>query len=254
VALYSATAEEKYLSEAIKAAEWISKNRSLPGGGFKHDEVDHAGPYMGDTIAMGRAFLSLYTATGERKWLAQAEQAAKFITENFRSSDKNKRVLGFASTAISTTNKPLPQRDENIAMVRFTNLLFHYTGNQTYREQAEHAMRYLSIPEIAQKRPPAGVVLADIELNSDPTHITIVGGKNDTQALALLKAALAYPTGYKRIEWWDKKEGKLPNQDVEYPELNTAAAFACASKRCSLPAFKPEEISARVDLLNKQKL
>jgi hypothetical protein len=44
------------------------------------------------------------------------------------------------------------------------------------------------------------------------------------------------------VEWWDRKEGPLPHPDVEYPELDRAAAFVCTENTCSLPIFEPAKI------------
>ena len=68
----SVTGDRVYLDDAQRAARWIVANRSVPGGGFRHDERDVAGPYLEDTLAMSEAFLALYTATGAREWLARA--------------------------------------------------------------------------------------------------------------------------------------------------------------------------------------
>ncbi|KAF0222223.1 MAG: hypothetical protein FD167_5019, partial [bacterium] len=252
VTVYSATGDDKYLQDALKAAKWVMDNRSLPSGGFKHDEKDSAGPYLGDTLAMGNASLKLYMATGDRQWLERAEQAVKFIQESFVSKDNS--ILGFASSLIIPGGfAPKPQRDENVLMVRFANLLHYYTGKEEHKKLAEQGMRYLSIKEVATKRPIGGILLANLEMELDPAHVTVVGAKNDPNALALYKAALNYPSGYKRVEWLDSKEGKLPNPDVEYPVLDKAAAFACANQRCSLPAFTPQEVKTRVEKLNAVK-
>ena len=52
-------------------------------------------------------------------------------------------------------------------------------------------------------------------------------------------AGRAYPASYKRIDWWDTREGPLPNPDVQYPELEQPAAFACTNRICSQPVFDP---------------
>ena len=61
---YAASGDGSALTQAQRAAAWITVHRSLPGGGFRHDDVDTAGPYLGDTLAMGQAFLALYNVTG----------------------------------------------------------------------------------------------------------------------------------------------------------------------------------------------
>lgn len=252
--LYAATADPQYLQEAQKAAAWVLANRSIPGGGFRHDAADPAGPYLGDTLSAGRAFLALYAVTGDRKWLASAEQAADFIGKHFKEPGDKGHPAGFATADITRSSgfKPQPVLEENVMMARFANLLYRYDGKPANRQLAETAMRYLATPQIANQRIylVSGILLADLELATEPAHITVVGRKDDPQAQALFAVAIHYPATYKRVEWWDRREGALPNMDVEFPELKQAAAFACANKRCSLPAFKPEEIAVRVDRLS----
>ncbi|HYL71591.1 MAG TPA: hypothetical protein VEY89_09870, partial [Candidatus Dormibacteraeota bacterium] len=92
----------------------------------------------------------------------------------------------------------------------------------------------------------ADVLLADLELEGAPIHITVVGGKADTSARALHAAALTFPAPYLQVDWWDKSEGPLPNPEVQYPQLKRAAAFACTGSSCSLPVFEPEAITPTV--------
>ncbi len=249
--LYMSSGDDEYLAEAIKAADWIIANRSLADGGFSHDAKDKAGPYLGDSLAMGRAFLNLYTATGDRKWLSDAEKAAKFMDKYFRVTANG--GAGFATADLKTTvPAPQPLLDENVGMVRFANLLYRYTNDAQYDKMAKQAMRYLATPAIATQRHilVAGMLLADLELSTDPAHVTIVGAKSDPEAKALFKTAIEYPSGYKRIEWWDKKEGPMPNPDVQYPDMPKAAAFGCIDGRCSAPVYKPEAVLV---LFNKTK-
>jgi uncharacterized protein YyaL (SSP411 family) len=243
-ALYAATGEQEILDEALATARWIVEKRALPGGGFRHGEAetDPAGPYMGDTVAAGRAFLALYAATGDRVWLAKAEQAAEFVGVRFRQPG----VAGFVTAAAAGPLPSRPQREENILMARFANLLYRYSGKPLHRELAQHAMRYLATPEVATRFESGGVLLADRELASEPLHVTIVGAKDDPQAQRLLLTALADPASYKRVELWDRRDGPLPNSDVEYPTLAKAAAFVCTSNRCSVPATTPEQLAARL--------
>ena len=100
------------------------------------------------------------------------------------------------------------------------------------------------------RRPLRKAFLADLELSRPPLHLTIVGHKNDPAAETLFQAALRYPASYKRLEWWDRVEGQLPNPDVQYPELNRAAAFICTNRACSPPIFNPTDLPTRIDKLS----
>lgn len=243
--LYSATKDSQFINDAKKATNWIIANRSLPGGGFKHDADDDkrgVGPFLNDNLYMARAMLNLYVVTGERAWLKKAQKTTEFIAKNFK--DK----IGFSTVVLSNLPKGIakskPVLSENIDIARFMNLMHHYSGSEEFKDLAEHTMKYLATPDLVLKRfVEPGVLLADMEIVQDPIHMTVVGAKADNKAKDLFVAALSYPaTFYKRIEWWDKKEGPLPNPDVPYPDLGKAAAFACAFKRCSLPAFSPDEL------------
>ncbi len=199
VALSNATNEKRYLDDAIKASEWIIKhrsincgfsqtinwifrdwtspkiifksikwiigNKSLPELGFRHDEKDVAGPYLSDTLNMGQAFLNLYSITKDKKWLVYAEQSARFIKRSFEAP-----IAGFAtaksSCEVCAARKPDVQTDENIVLVRFADKLFKYTHDDSYREIAEHGMKFLATPEIATRTiTEPGILIADWELN-----------------------------------------------------------------------------------------
>ena len=247
-AYYAAGGDAGVLRRAVTAAHWALDRRSLPAGGFRHDETDAAGPYLEDTLAMGRGFLALYQVTGNREWLRHAERAEQFIHANFAGA-----AAGYDTAAANGgVLAPLPQADENIMMARFANLLAHYTGNDSYRTHAELAMRFLVTREVAlRRRSEAGVLIADAELAGSPAHLTIVGAKSDPVAQLLFEKAQGHPEGYKRIEWWDRAEGPMPNPDVQYPELPRAAAYACAQNRCSLPVFTSDDLLALAQRLRK---
>ncbi len=226
------------IASAVRAAKVIERERGLPGGGFRHDAVDRAGPYLDDNLAMARAYLALYAATGERPWLTKSARTAAFIARNFRAPGG-----GFVVARAAGVVKPRPNLDENIQAARYFNLLSHHTGKPTWRQQAEHAMRYLATEEVATfRRTEPGILLADREMSTAPLHITVVGGKGDVSARELFAAARAHPANYRRIEWWDRAEGKLPNADVAYPRLKAAAAFICTNRTCSSPIYSADEI------------
>lgn len=247
--LYAATGDAQYLDDATTAAKWIIKNRELPDGkgGFRHDERDAAGPFLGDTLAMGRAFLALYAATGTREWLGKAEAAADFIEKNFKAAQDAGYATALNPASAASLPPQQPQRDENVSTARFANLLFHYTGKGAYKQMAERAFKFLTAPPIARRFPMASVLLAEQELNQEPPHVTVVGAKSNAKAQALFKAAISASPSYQRVEWYDPAEGALPNQDgIEYPAMPEPSAFVCANGACSAPISKPEDVRGKV--------
>jgi len=146
--LYQVTGDEACLNDALRAARWIVDHRALEGGGFAHGEHDPAGPYLGDTLAMTRAFLSLYAATKDQSWRDRANQALKFIEANLRNP---------AGAGYLAARGEQPERDDNAALARAA----------TAAQQpaiAEQAMRYVVTPQVAREHTAAPALLADSEM------------------------------------------------------------------------------------------
>jgi uncharacterized protein len=242
--LYAVTGDAPTLQQAERSAQWVIAHRGLANGGFSHGDNDTAGPFLGDSLAMGQAFLALYEATGDREWLRQAVAAGRFIAASFSPAGG----AGFVTSKVATDSayKPHPERDENAQLARFANLLSYYTGVKDDRDTAARTMRYLATSEIALQWLSAPILLAEEEYTKPPLHITVVGSKHDPQARLLFAAAADPGTSYMRIEWWDCAEGPLPFPDVQYPSLSRAAAFLCTATTCSSPITDAKILEARV--------
>lgn len=233
--LYWVTGDATELGRALRAANWIVANRALYDGGFRHDATDSAGPYLSDTLAMARGFLALYQATADGKWLGRAEKAMQFIGEKFAAEP------GFVTAG---GESKIRRYGENVAVARLANLLFHFTGRAADRAMAEGAMKWVAAPEISGRRfaDVGGALLADEELNNDPIHLTIIGKKDDPMTRLLWKVALAFPSTYRRVEWFETGKGL----DTPYPALPFAAAFLCTQTTCSTPMKTPEALAQRI--------
>lgn len=184
------------LNMALHAARWVIKHHSFPDGGFRHGKNDDNGPYLADSLAMARAMLQLFKVTQQDKWLIRAINTADFINIYFKRRGggfkSHVERLGFQSVE--------PQIDENIALMRFSNLLAHYSGLKRHREMAKHCLRYLSIDEIATAREDeVGILLANHEYLEHPIQITIFGNKQNDRAKELFHTGLRHPGWFKVI-------------------------------------------------------
>ncbi len=233
--LAAATGEKAYRAEAERAARWVLEHRALPGGGFRHDAPDSAGPYLGDTVAMGRAFLALHQLTQEREWLEHATAAAEFIAANFGRGEQPGYASSGATRAAFPT--PRPQFDENVGVARFAVALAAVTGRGSFRGMAERALRWALAPEVTRDRHfyIGGLLLAEEEARTPPWHATIVGPRDDPLARELFGAALRVPDAHKLVEWWDPARGPAPRGEDIFPTDAGPAAYLCASGACSRP-------------------
>ena len=245
VDLYSATGDAAVLADAERAARFIVARRGNPDGSFRRDAPpDRGGPFFGDQLAMGRALLALYSATGDRSWLRQAravrKQFARYAAPNGGGYLSSPHRAG-------SPLKARPHIEENLDAARFANLLYRYTGDAADRAAAQIALRYVSDADVALRLAVLpGVLLANDEASAEPLHITVVGAKADPRSMLLQAAALRQGTGYRRIEWWDPAEGRLANPDVTYPVLPQPAAFVCTDRSCSLPLLQAQDIASHL--------
>jgi len=243
--LYAVSGDKQVLAEAERSAEWVLAQRALAMGGFSHDEHDAAGPYLGDTLAMGQAFLALYEVTADQRWLDHAKATLPLIAANFSTSNKAGYLT--SKSSIDALSSGIVERDENIALARFTNLLYQDTGDAQARSIAEQAMRYLATPAIALRPLSAGELLAIGESTHAPLHIAIVGAKDDPDARQLFDAALRSIRGYERLEWIADPHSNTAYDDVSYPALTKPAAYVCRENSCGDPVYSSEFLTLLIE-------
>jgi uncharacterized protein YyaL (SSP411 family) len=248
---YAATGDKTAVDHARRAARWIVVHRSLAGGGFRHDDADAAGPYLGDTLTMGQAFLALYNVTGDREDLNAAKVAAKFIAANFRPAGTGKGFVT-SKTATDAAYRPHPDRDENIALARFTAMLEFATGDESFRATAAEAMRYLAADTVALKPMSAGVLLANQDMTEAPIHVTVLGPLSKPETIALQAAALRAIASHELVEVRDPADPAPLPTSVAFPKLDRSALFLCTARACSSPMFHAEDVRARIQRAQMQ--
>lgn len=239
--------DDAALAAAHSAVTWIIDHRRGDYGGFRHGRNDIGGPYLNDSLAMARAMLELYAQTGARIWLTEATRTADWLADTFVAPSAE----GFlTAVADNTPVAPMPTLEENLDAVQFYSLLHHYTGAAHHAAAADTAMRFLGSRTVrVQRFEESSPLLAERLLAEAPLHLVVVGAKDDPAAHALFAEARRAPGSLRRIEWWDRDDGPLPNADVAFPALERAAGFFCTASRCSSPSFDAPTYRSRINAL-----
>jgi uncharacterized protein YyaL (SSP411 family) len=195
---------------------------------------------------MGQGFLALCNVTGDREDLKAAIAAARYIAGNFAPHSPG---TGFISsrTATDAAFPPHPDRDENIALVRFTSMLAFATGDDSYRDPAVEAMRYLAADSVALRPLSAGILLANQDFSEAPIHVTILGSPSDPDAIALHSAALRSIASHELIELRDPADPSPLPTSVAFPQLARPALFLCTARACSSPVFRSEDVRSKIE-------
>ena len=232
------------LSEADRGGRWLLAERRLPEGGYRHGADTDDRLHLDVQIRAGRAFLALYRATSQRAWLSEAIAVAEQI-EKLRADDAGYYSIPPAQSALA----PVRDLAAQISLARFSALLAHYSGQEIHRQMADHALHWLRKPDVAfASFTEPGILLALGERARDPLHVTIVGPREEALSAQLYAAGSQLPGWYKRLEWWDRAEGPLPNPDIAYPPSRKPAAFVCTERRCSVPLRSADALR---DFLNE---
>ncbi len=236
--LSTASGEPQYLARALRALPPLEPLQA-PDGSYSH-----AGkPSLEDTLAMGRAFLALAEATGRPSFFALASRVGGAL-DRFR----DPRDLGFADQGQGPTagvfQKPVRDVDDNVALARFTNLLFREGANDQ-QARAQAAMRLISSPqEIDRPELPFGTLLADDELRHAPLHVVVVGTGKTPSGAALLETARAASTRYKWVQLWDPNQPLTGGEVPAVPPKPLDVAYACGPNFCSPPAKTKKALEA----------
>lgn len=194
---------------------------------------------------MGEGFLALYTVAGDRHDLKAAAAAAQFIALHFKPVSPS---TGFLTSQRPTDSayRPHPDREENIALVRYTSKLALATGDKRFQTVATEAMRYLAADSVALAPLSAGILLAAQDAAQAPLHITILGAPSSPEAIALHAAALRSITTHEVIEIRDPSDPSPLPTSVTYPQLKRAALFLCTASACSSPVFQPGLVRQKI--------
>jgi thiol:disulfide interchange protein len=246
---YMMSGDSQALDKAVKASKWIVNNLSITDGGFRHEKAVSDAIYLDDTLAMGNALLDLYKATANPEYLNRAIDAAKFINMYLQNSDGQ---FGYI-TALDSKKSPNAVLEvsatENADIIRFSSLLYSYTGEKFLQEMSLSSFKYLIQPNVYAQTLPSVILLSESRIINHPIHIVIIGAKNDPTAKSLYQTALASASFFSRIDWWDRKGNPLQNSDAEYPVMDKSAAYLCYAFHCSFPIYHSTDLSSMIHQL-----
>ncbi len=235
------TSDATALVDAKRAAMWIEAHRIRAEGGFRHDEHDVAGPYLGDALAMARAYLALHQATLESRWLEQAQHTLIWIDATFRRTAGGYATATAGGAAAAAT---WADRDENLHLARCAMLVSRlFPAESAAMTQmkgiATHAYEFVSAPAIADQSSAAGLLLADLEAQEVPMHLQVVGRADDPATIALLQAGTSLPLFHRQIELITPGTPAA----AALPKRTQPFALACAGARCSSPLSAPAGVT-----------
>jgi uncharacterized protein len=248
VRLAVATGDQALLGDARRTADVLLKNHQLESGAFVHAEDEKTDDmnspplvHLLDQVAVGRALLLLFEATGEEQWLAAAKRTATFLQAELSDTDG----AFFAHTVDPTTptagvfaarRKPLHQ---NAEAARFLRLLGSMTGDDALIAAAGQTLQAVATPKAIKAEGWAvGELLTALhEQLQEPLRFAIVA-RTEAEAAPWRAAILA--------TWAPHRVVEVTPPGKKYPDLGEPAVFVCGLSFCSPPITTTAKLKAEV--------
>ena len=236
---------DDYLDAARAGAEFILRDLRGPGGRLLRTWKDgqaKLNAYLEDHAFLLEALISLYEATFEPRWFAEARALADTMIERFADEDNG----GFFETSSDheqlvarrkdLEDHPIPAGNSSAAygLLRLAAL----TGEHAYADRAESVLRLLH--ELAPKHPQAfGHLLQALDFRlAQVKEVALVGHELRPLERVVrdefrphLVLAGGEPDGVPLLEGRDPVDGR-------------ATAYVCEQFTCKAPVTEPDQLEA----------
>jgi uncharacterized protein YyaL (SSP411 family) len=200
---------------------------------------------LSDHTLFGQALLEAFSATGQSRFLQNAEVLAEVSQQLLRDPVNG----GFfdhppMSDTLGLLKLPTKPVTENFQAALWYLTLFHLTGKQEYRSIAEKTLQ--SMVTSLQPLPIALAGLAIDQWFRTPVHIAVVGIPADPRANALLLEGRRLYCPGKIVRGFDPQEGQPKWGEIVFPYDGRPVAFVCTDRICSAPVFQSEAMKESI--------
>jgi uncharacterized protein len=250
----AATGDATWLAAAVETGEFLlAQLRRTDGRWLRSWQADADHPqgrarhlaYAADHAALVDAFTRLGEATGQARWIAEAQAVAVAMVELFWDEDQG----GLFTTGVDA--EPLVTRPKDlldnatpsanslaaVGLLRLGAL----TGAASHTERAEAILRLLG-PAAVRHPTALGHLLAAVDLwTSGSTEVAVVGDRPDLVQVVAGRyrpdAVLAWGEPYPSPLWDDRSAGSD----------GAGQAYVCRNFACRAPVVTSEALAAQLD-------
>lgn len=240
-----------WMGAAERAFAFIRQNMHRPDGRLFHSwrqgRARHDGT-LEDHANMARAALTLYEATGQDGYLEQARTWVALCQRHFFDAADG----GYFTTADDATGlilRPRHAHDHavpsgNGTMLGVLSRLWHLTGEDEYRRQAEGLITAFA-GEAQRNFFPLATYLNNVDLHHGARQLVLIGAPDADDSQALLRAALSTSQPNLILTRIFPGGATLPPAHPAAGKVmvnGRATAYLCQQQTCSLPVTEPDEL------------
>ncbi|WP_037317426.1 thioredoxin domain-containing protein [Salegentibacter sp. Hel_I_6] len=242
VEAYKTFGEPEFLEKALKNAEFLQKNQLKKDDRLWHNFKNGKSTinaYLEDYVFCTEAFLNLYEATFEEKWLELAEKLIEVCLEDFQ--DQKTGLFYFTSSkdkALITRNYELNDNvipASNSVMAKNLFKLSKIKGNLKYSDLAETMLK--TVQKQIKTQPQSYANWLDLMLNFTNTFYEIAIMGEDAHAIQKKLQQEYLPHTIFAGSTEQSEISILKNRFKENSDL----IYICNNGKCELPLNSVEE-------------
>ena len=245
---YQAFGEDSFLKTALKNARFIVNKQLREDGGLNHSYKEGKSTingYLEDYATVIEAFITLYEATLDAKWLYHSRDLVNYSFDHFF-DDRSKMFFFTSNEDTSLVSRSIEKTDNvipasNSIMAKNLFKLSHYFGHRKYFETAAQMLNNMK-KDIADY-PSGHSNWLDLMLNMTGNYyeIAITGTGARQRLLELNKHYLPNKLIVGSTE--DSKLYLLENRFVE----DETYIYVCVNNTCKLPVKQVSEALSQLD-------
>ena len=248
VAVSGATGRADYLKYAVRTADFMLQNLYSPEDGvsrfYRSGEKGLKG-LLEDNALLGMALLDLYNASGDKKYLAAAQQVGRLIAGRFFDRDSNRFSLFLDTTPVRPAEPGMLMeynaRVADLHAVELLMRLFRQDGNLKMEQTGSAAMS--AMKEGCEELGPAAGLCGNALRWRLQEPVEIVAITRDRTERFLSEANRVF-IPEKVVKVFSMKKEKAEIAELGYPVEQ--ALYVCFGKRCLASVKRPAEVKDNI--------
>ncbi|UTW64641.1 thioredoxin domain-containing protein [bacterium SCSIO 12741] len=240
--------EATFLKPALKNAEFIWNTQRKSDGGLNHSFKEGRSTingYLEDYCFTIQAYIKLYEATFDEKWLERSKDLADYAIEHFYDSQRG--MFYFTSDLdpdliarkMENSDNVIPA--SNSSMARNLFLLGHYFDNKAYSNMAETMLNNVAPHMTGYGSGYSNWGILYLQQTFPFYEIAISGSDAREKSLELNQKYIP-----NKMFIGSKKDSHLPLLENKYVEGETYI-YVCVNKACQLPVTEAGEALKQIN-------
>jgi len=233
---YNVFGEDRFLKAALKNANFIVETQIRKDGGLNHNYkngVSNLDGYLEDYSFTTEAFIALYQATFDEKWLTEAKQLTDYAIEHFYDVNTgfffftSNNAKGLVARKMELSDNVIPASNSSMAKTLFLLGELYYDKNYTDKSKQMLKNIETQISQYISGYSNWGILMLN---NVKPFYEVAISGKKAHQKRMELNASYI-PN---KLIIGSTKSSSLPL--LEMKEVNgMTMIYVCYNKACQSP-------------------